>query len=658
MADPTTAEPAAETDELDLASLVPASWRAAGVRIAARWRPADSYALLIVLGQLLVVGPVVWTGSFYIDDFRAQSYAAGQPFWPWIIESNGTHFAPGARTLDWIQTQWFPLQHGWAVVVTLLVRVLLGGAIWVLLRRLVGPTFLALPALLVLATTASLLPATAWYRQSITELPAVIALLMATSSHVRFVTGPRVRPLVETLAWFAVGLCFLEKTAVLVPWLVGLSLFVLPSLTRLPLRTIARRAAVPVVATAGVLMLFLVYYLGSGSYDKGDAGRVGVGQVLSMLWLNVTRALFPALVGGPWQWTYPSPYLGVGDPPLWLMVVAAAAVLGLLGYAALRAPRTTAALVGAFLFFYLPCAAIVAVGRLTRIGPVAGMELRLWADAVVVLGICLTVAVVLAVRARPATSTVVPPAMSVLPDPTVVGAAPRARLQSLALVPLLAVMLNVGYSTFTFGREWAANPSGAYVARLRAGLTTVPSPASLVAVAAPAIVPNWVQPDYSTEDLLAPLVGAAQFHVDSGARTTAEDGSLVVPRWSTITSAAVPAGWCGLSLQPGSGTRGIVFTAPAPYYRDAQLRMSVLVSGRTGIDVGILTKDGVLPPATRSDAVVDRGAFRLMWRLPDGARAEGFVIRTTDPAVGVCITGASIASPAVVVQGSAEGTNP
>ena len=67
------------------------------------------------------VAAVTWLvagGTLYIDDIRAQAYAAGRPRWPFVVESNQTHLAPGARTVDWFMARLAPLEHWPALVLT------------------------------------------------------------------------------------------------------------------------------------------------------------------------------------------------------------------------------------------------------------------------------------------------------------------------------------------------------------------------------------------------------------------------------------------------------------------------------------------------------------------------------------------------------------
>jgi hypothetical protein len=628
------------TDEVDVLTLVPEAWGAWWRSLRARWRRVDSAALAVIVGQLLVVGPVVVRGSFYIDDWRAQSYAAGQPFWPWIVQSNGTHFSPGARTLDWLQTTYFPLDHGVAVVVTLVVRVLLGVACWRLLRRLTGPRAAALIPLVVVLSTASLLPATAWYRQSITMLPSVIALVLATEAFVRLVARPRVRTLGAVAGWFLIGLCFLEKTLVLGPWLLGLSLLCLPSLLGLRTRLVIRRAVAPVVVVGLLSIAFLAVYARSGEYNQGSKDYGSAADVLDMVRLNLTHALGPALVGGPWQWDYPSPYYGVGDPPLWLMAVAAVVVAV---YAIVLARQAPVRLVGglvAFLALYVASAAITAVGRLPGLGSLAGLDLRMWTDVVV-----LTVLLAGAVALGPARGRNVGVLRHSATGTRTAGRA-RPAVVVVGAVALAGVMANVGHSTVTYAQEWSANPAGAYVASLRADLDAVPGRPSLLSVEATSVVP-FIDPFFSTEELLAPLPRQVDYHLDTpGTLMATDDGTLRTISWTTVATAPKgPQPNCGWALPPGSGPLTVTFAQKAPYFLDNQLRLSLLVSAPTQVDVAATDATGRSVISTRSATVLPRGIFRLSYRLVRDAEPVSFTISASSPDAGLCVTAATIGRP-------------
>ena len=92
--------------------------------VATRRVPHARVRRLYVVASSVIalhVAAVTWLsagGGLYIDDIRAQAYAAGRPFYPFVIESNRTHLAPGARTIDWFMARYAPLEHWPAVVIT------------------------------------------------------------------------------------------------------------------------------------------------------------------------------------------------------------------------------------------------------------------------------------------------------------------------------------------------------------------------------------------------------------------------------------------------------------------------------------------------------------------------------------------------------------
>ena len=186
------AGPVAGDDPVDL---VPPWVRARGADVrhsVRRHIPGRLDLAALVLGLASLV-PLTWLllrGSFYIDDLRAQSYAAGRAWWPFVVQSNGTHLTPGARTIDWLQVTFAPLDHGVAVAITVGIRALLLLGAWRLLRLLFGARWLLLVPFTIIATTPALVPPSAWYRQSITALVAALALVWATDQHLRWLREP------------------------------------------------------------------------------------------------------------------------------------------------------------------------------------------------------------------------------------------------------------------------------------------------------------------------------------------------------------------------------------------------------------------------------------------------------------------------------------
>ena len=96
------------------------------------WLPRRQHVgVVLVAAHVAAVLWLVVGGGLYIDDVRAQAYAAGRSWWPFVIESNRTHLSPGARTVDWFMATYAPLAHWPAVVLTAGTALLLG---WATLR--------------------------------------------------------------------------------------------------------------------------------------------------------------------------------------------------------------------------------------------------------------------------------------------------------------------------------------------------------------------------------------------------------------------------------------------------------------------------------------------------------------------------------------------
>jgi len=241
-----------EDDDLyenrDLSPVLPDRLRTAIDNWRSWWTPVDSLAMGIIAVQLFVLFVEVVGGSLYLDDLRAQAYALNQPFWSFIMDSNGTHFAPLPRILDWVQSRAFPLEHGPAVVVTLVVRLLFAIVFWRILRRIFGARMIVLVPLTLLLISPALLPATLWYRQSITIVACTVAMLWAVEAHLRWLQQGKVGALIEVVLATAVGVGFYEKAAAIPIVLTALTVALF---ARRPGR--ARRGGIPPVLRPTVI---------------------------------------------------------------------------------------------------------------------------------------------------------------------------------------------------------------------------------------------------------------------------------------------------------------------------------------------------------------------------------------------------------------------
>lgn len=649
---PRAAPSAAPAQVVEPVDLLPPAVRSALARLRAATTRTDVGALAVVLLQLVPMAYLVVPGSLYADDLRAQGYAAGRSWWPFVVQSNGTHVSVLARTYDWATVRWAPLEHWPAVVVTLGLRVALVALLWWLLRDLVGPRPAALLPLALVAVTPALVPTTAWNRQALPNLFVVTALLAATALHVRWLRSGRPRALLGAAGCIVLGLLMFEKAVAIGPWLVVVTLL-LPEVAGVRARLRLVRRAWPAVALYAVIdAVFVALYL-AGPYQSPGAGGTSSREVLAALQHLLGDTLAVALLGGPLHWRETSPYYGTSDSPTWLSALGVTAcallVVGTLARRPRPAMRAWLLLVG-YLAVAFP---VVAAGRLGSYGSSIGATYRLWADVVVVAVLAAALAVL---PLRPGVDPLADPAAPA-PDGRGIAGGARGRRALGAGAGLVSATVLVAsvVSTVSFARVWHRNPTGAYLAAVRDGtahgvhaLAPLPLP--------PSVMPFWMDPDYDVEQLLAPLRRDISVHdADQGTAVLTDAGAVVPARFVTRTSAGPgPNGFCGRSVQPGAARR-IAFEHPVAYRHDDVVRLALLVGGgSSAIEVSVVTSSGrSIDVPSRGPLLLSAGPHVLLARAPldpatpvdaHGAPrqvAVGVDVRALDPRVHLCVVSAS-----------------
>ena len=596
----------------------------------------DLAALLLGAASLVPLTWLLLRGSFYIDDLRAQSYAAGRPWWPFVVQSNGTHLTPGARTIDWLQATFAPLDHGVAVAVTVGIRVLLLVGTWRLLRLLFGRRWILLVPFAIVATTPALVPPSAWYRQSITALVAALALVWATDQHIRWLRERRTRHLVCAGVWVAAGLAFHEQSAAIVPWLFTLTLVLPPDPdpeTEHGRLSIVLRAWPAWAAYAALLLAYGVAYV-AGPFDHAQGGEaLTIGLVLAMAGHHVLDGLATGLLGGPWRWQVTSPYYGIADAPRPLAVLALAVFIGLFAWAALRNWRRATGAALLLVVTYLACVAPIAAGRLPVIGTVVALEYRFWPILVVPVLVCLSLAFL-------------PTAWEPAP-PHVDGVGERTHRLRLAGGALLVAAVAAGtvLSTLRWDQLWHQNPTGTYVATLRSALDRLPPDVALLPTVPPSdVMPGWVQPGYDTRDLIAPVDDDRDAYGASGKAVVADhSGHLVNPVYHRVAGSGVgPIKGCGWALKPGAGHLTIPLTKRAPYYQGSGVSLAMIVSQPTRMHVQFMTQNGLVDPDERRPLDVRRAPYRIFVRLPQDAAVTAVRINADNVKAGVCVLSSDI----------------
>ncbi|GAB3595032.1 hypothetical protein GCM10027446_19710 [Angustibacter peucedani] len=614
-----------------------AAMRSAAAGWLGRLTGSDRAAVGVVLVHLVPVAWLVVGGGLYLDDLRAQAYARGRSLWPFVVESNGTHLAPGARLVDWLQATYWPLQQWPATVLTLALHVALGAALWLLLRELVGPRPGAVVVLALGLLTPALVPMTAWFRQVLTTGSVLVCALLAVLAAVRFARDPGTRRLLLVVLPVAVGLLFSERALAAAAVAVA-TVVLLP--TGRPLRRRVR-FAVPLAVALGLLSAGYLAVYGRGDYDGGHTVGLTVADAGRLVWRAVVTGVVPALLGGPLAWRDSGPAFSVGGARpafvvgAWVVVLLGALLAARRG--GWRARVAGPALVA--LAYVLPVLAMVFVGRYAGFGPATGDDLRLYSDCAIALLVAAAVGVL---GLRPATS----------------GARSAARRsrppnRTATAVVLVAVAVASVVSWNGFARQWHTNASPAYLSALDAGLDRVARfPASPPAVVMPTpvpddVIPGWFEDELTTTDLvLLSHPGLQTSLADGPVLQVGPTGAVSTARPQTLGASSPPSsGYCGTSV-PAAPAEPVTISLRdrVPYYRGMLLSVQVLTLSPTTLQLDVVSGDGGVHPASALvPATLDPGPHTLLVPVPFGADVGA--VRVHPSSQHVCVPQVQVVAP-------------
>jgi hypothetical protein len=609
-------------------------------RLRAEWSPVDSLAAAMTGLHLAAVLVLVVPGSLYLDDLRAQGYAQGRPFWSFVVGSNGTHFAPLPRVLDWLQVNLAPLQHGPAVIVTLGVRLVLAVAFWRLLRRLFGPRPVTLVPFLVLLATPVLLIPTAWYRQSITILACTAAMVWALDAHLRLHLHRRRADLATVGVATAVALGCLEKGALLPGILLAASvLLVGAGRPRVWWREV--RAGLPGVLLSAVLVgAFLLVYR-SGPYDRPETGAASPADLVELAWRTVARSLAPGLLGIGWQLQYPSPYAGIPFVGGGWLVVTGVLAAALLLPALLRHPARVLRALLFGLAWVAGSVVVVAVGRFASVGMLLADSQRVWADLVPAL--LLTVALaVLPWRFGAGVDDGRAAADSVRRN----GWRARA-VPVLVLAGTLGTVAGSALSWQRFADGWWDNPTGRWIANARSSLAAAPAAPRVVPRPLPEqVMPSWVQTTFPDDRPLVALLRPDARFGDGDGRLLALSRSGRLQPFIPVVLATAPAGRGGcLATITGDAEVPVRFPAPVLHRPGAVVEIGLLVDRTTTPVIRLVRPDRSQPDAQRWNRnPLAAGPHTVLVPFPAGEFVSG--VRIAAPGVGrACVVGVRVWVP-------------
>jgi len=663
----------------DLTLFVPEGLTRVYDRRRAAWTTVDTTAAWLIAAHLLLLLVIVGRGALFMDDLRAQGYALDQPFLSFIMGSNGTHFAPGPRVLDWFQSRLAPLEHGPAVAITLVIRLLLAVGFWRVLRRLFGPRLVTLVPFTMLLVTPALIPATTYYRQSITIVACTMFIVWAVDAHLRWVIYRHRGDLVAVGVATVLGLGFYEKAAMIPVILLALTVALFatrpvgksgpgtdeqpgtderprtdeqPGTDERP-RTTGRPGAVragliAVGLTVVLVLIFLVIYR-SGPYQQTTGGLPTVVDVLRLLRDTISRTMIPLLLGGPYHWGYPGAYVGVPLLSMTARVLCLVLVLVALGLGARRQPGRVGRALFLLVAWVVPSVTIIAVGRFNELGYGLSTAVRLWADLVPAFLLAGALAALPwrvgvhrqePTRARPAavatgtTGSVPPPVEITVP--------------ALAGVLVVAVVLAGSvFSSLTYASKWWDNPTGLWIANARSSLENAePYPRMLATPMPPGIIPSFVSLVFPSDaPLLLLMRPDLRFH-DADGNTRVMNPAGVRSAFRTKGLATLDTkSLCIGALPAGNAPATMTFPKPVPYASGAQLEVGLLLAEPTKVKVTVTTPDGkVLTPQRFSDEILTTGPHRLLFPLPYLKTVSSFTVQIAGTRTS-CVSDAKIWVP-------------
>ncbi len=579
-------------------------------------RQTSGRAAALVVGlYVLAVGWLVTGGGLYIDDFRAQAYAAGRGIWPFIIESNRTHLAPGPRTVDWLMAQYAPLQHAPAVALSLMIAAGLGLAVWLVIRELTHRVVTAALGTALVLASPGLVPSAAWFRQALTTHVAVALGLFAIWATLRSVRkGP---------AWLAfapvlllpLAYCFSER-AILITILIG---WIHLSQGGAPWRTRLRRSLPVALPLAVVTGLFLFAYA-AGDFDTLDKGNPGLGHFAASTGRSLFKNTIPSLMGGPLLWRAESGPYSFASTPVALAVLACLAFFGLIAWRARtqHSRRRILAIGAPVLVFVLAVYVLIYLGRVSRADVVSVDDLRLYPDVVIALGVLLAVV------------------LDTVPAPT------SLRSRVLAGVVVATVLLLDAASWATFGIRWHTSTSSDYIETMRSELEAHPEPAVLPGQVPPSIVPWWVQPDFTTEPLTILMSPSTPTAVADGKKRRISDTGKAEPARIKVRSSSTSTGaFCPAPVVDEQAILALSDTVS--FERGSLVTTGVLVADSTTLEVGVIQPGGEITMVPTSMPIaVQRGPHTVVVPVPTNTQVRGVVLRKKDPDVGVCLLRASV----------------
>jgi hypothetical protein len=598
---------------------------------AVRSEPGDAAGRLsnnsvILVGVALIAVQLGWKAyllaHFYFrqDDFQLMDHALSSGFnLRYLFTLGPEQLAPAGRAITWLMVRISIYNWTLASAGTIVLLAATSVAMLRLLLLLFGRRAAILVPLVIFLFTPLTLPGLSFWTTTILWLPLQLTMILAVSSHIRYVRSGSVGHAVAAAAWLAAGLLF-DVLGVLLPVL----LLALTSAYFTPggwwraagqaLRKY-RRAWATYGAVVGVyLVVFLVRLPTSVQQPTSPPS---FSSVLTLASTMLRVGFVPAAMGGPWHWTMQQGgYAYAAETPVltWLTWVLALLIVAVSLRYRRHALRAWAILAG---WIVLADLLPVVISRLTELPATQlGADLHYVADSAPVLAICVGLAF-WPVRAEEH------PYRVALPGPLPLAITTAALVGSF--------LLGSFWSGAAYVNETSSRVPRSYIAHARLALTRAKADTVIVTGTTPAGVmfARFLGGAAQTSQVLAPLAPKG-----SGIRfTSAPQGAIrrlmifndqgdLRPAVDVGASSLSPAGetgcWPVLSQQTRIPLHGSVFD----YGWIVQLRYSGPAT-TVQVRLGSTVRDAVLP-AGKFDfylPIVGKGGAVLVRRLTAGPPA-------------------------------------
>ncbi len=357
---------------------------------------------VIMAGVALIVVQLGWKAyllsHFYFrqDDFQLMDHALASGFDARYLFTIGPEqLAPAGRALTWVLVR--VSVYDWTLTSTVTV-ILLAATSVAMLRLLVilfGCRAAILVPLIVFLFTPLTLPGLSFWTTTLLWLPLQLTMILAISSHIRYVRSGSTVHAVAAAAWLGTGMLF-DEIGVLVPVLVFVltTAYFAPGRWRPAAGQVLRRYRGAWTMYGAVAVGYLVVFLiRLPTSVQQPTGPPSVASVLTLASTMLRVSFVPAALGGPWHWSaHGGGYGYAAETPVltqasWVLAVLVVAASLWYRRHALRAWVILAGWV--VLADLLP----VALSRLTEL-PAArlGADLHYVADSAPVLAICVGLA--------------------------------------------------------------------------------------------------------------------------------------------------------------------------------------------------------------------------------------------------------------------------